>query len=314
MAKTYKAFYDKRESDLYRNLVIGRTPDTELDQPTGLGGARPTAQQQRPEEEQSMFDRWAGPILQRMGLYTDSPEQVANAVVPQTPTLPRANIGGPVEIRRWEDLPPLPSSPRLEQPAMDLTQARFDRTVPQPAREPQPDALDRASMEGSTRGPVPVSQQQGEDFDLVSSIEERLVDLEGFEDTAYKPVESEEYYTIGYGHYGRNVRQGQTITEAEARELLKQDIQERLPQIRRAFPEYDNFSPELQVELAQGWFRGDVSGSPETRRLINEGKFEEAATEFLNNDEYRRAEELGKPGIRPRMEAISAALRAEARR
>ena len=188
------------------------------------------------------------------------------------------------------------------------------RMSTQTATAPEMGRVDPLLAEGSTRGATPVSQQQGEDFDLEASIESRLVELEGFESRAYKPVESEEYYTIGYGHYGQNVRPGQTISESEARELLRQDIQERLPAIRRAFPEYDNFSPELQVELAQGWFRGDVSGSPKTRELINEGRFEEAAVEFLNNDEYRRAEELGKPGIIPRMEAIAAAIRAEAGR
>ena len=28
---------------------------------------------------------------------------------------------------------------------------------------------------------------------------------EGFRDTAYKPIDTEEHYTIGYGNYGQNV-------------------------------------------------------------------------------------------------------------
>lgn len=41
---------------------------------------------------------------------------------------------------------------------------------------------------------------------------------------AYKCVPSEEYYTIGYGHYGADVRADQTITQETAENMLKDDI------------------------------------------------------------------------------------------
>lgn len=41
---------------------------------------------------------------------------------------------------------------------------------------------------------------------------------------AYKCVPSEEYYTIGYGHYGADVRAGQTITQETAESMLRDDI------------------------------------------------------------------------------------------
>jgi GH24 family phage-related lysozyme (muramidase) len=152
MAKTYKAFYDKQAKDLYRDLVIGRQPET-LDSPaTGLGG-RPAQSAPAPQQEElSLFDS----ILQRMGLYSDEPEAVANAVAPDTPNLPRApeqmptlqrtRVGGVVPIRSWEDLPPAPSSRDFNAPVMDLTQTS---TAPDVAR---PDPLTMASMEGSTQG------------------------------------------------------------------------------------------------------------------------------------------------------------------
>ena len=34
---------------------------------------------------------------------------------------------------------------------------------------------------------------------------------------------NERYLTIGYGHYGPDVRSGQTITEEEAKQLLAKD-------------------------------------------------------------------------------------------
>lgn len=41
---------------------------------------------------------------------------------------------------------------------------------------------------------------------------------------AYKATHSEKYYTIGWGHYGADVKQGQTITKEQAIELLKSDM------------------------------------------------------------------------------------------
>ena len=48
--------------------------------------------------------------------------------------------------------------------------------------------------------------------------------FEGFRDTAYKALPSEKYYTIGYGHYGPDVKPGMKITEAQAESLLRQDL------------------------------------------------------------------------------------------
>lgn len=48
--------------------------------------------------------------------------------------------------------------------------------------------------------------------------------FEGCKLTAYKPVPTERYWTIGYGHYGADVKQGQTITQAQAEALLVKDI------------------------------------------------------------------------------------------
>lgn len=48
--------------------------------------------------------------------------------------------------------------------------------------------------------------------------------FEGCKLTAYKPVPTEKYWTIGYGHYGADVKPGQTITQARAEVLLEQDL------------------------------------------------------------------------------------------
>lgn len=49
--------------------------------------------------------------------------------------------------------------------------------------------------------------------------------FEGCRLTAYRPVPTERYWTIGWGHYGADVQPGQTITQARADELLRQDCQ-----------------------------------------------------------------------------------------
>ena len=49
--------------------------------------------------------------------------------------------------------------------------------------------------------------------------------FEGCRLTAYKPVPTEKYWTIGWGHYGPDVREGDRITQAEADAMLAGDCQ-----------------------------------------------------------------------------------------
>ena len=51
-----------------------------------------------------------------------------------------------------------------------------------------------------------------------------IISFEGFCSKATKAVKTEKYYTIGYGHYGKDVDEKQTITKEEALSLLKKDI------------------------------------------------------------------------------------------
>lgn len=51
-----------------------------------------------------------------------------------------------------------------------------------------------------------------------------LMEWEGFCNKAYKCVVTEKYYTIGFGHYGKDVSKGMTITRADAEKLLEKDL------------------------------------------------------------------------------------------
>lgn len=48
---------------------------------------------------------------------------------------------------------------------------------------------------------------------------------EGCRLRAYKPVPTEKYWTIGWGHYGPDVREGDTITQDQADAMLVSDLQ-----------------------------------------------------------------------------------------
>ena len=143
---------------------------------------------------------------------------------------------------------------------------------------------------------------------------ERLKIEEGIDYTAKKKF-GEEYYTIGHGHYGPDVKKGQKISKKEADALLRKDIEKRLPEVKKSITNFDELSGPLQIEIVQSWFRGGIAGSPNTIRLINEGKFDEAAEEFLDHDEYEEAKRLGKKsgkrGIVARMEGLSKELKRE---
>ena len=53
---------------------------------------------------------------------------------------------------------------------------------------------------------------------------ELIISFEGFSKRACKCVDSEKYYTIGYGHYGKDVEPNATITKKDALMLLKKDL------------------------------------------------------------------------------------------
>ncbi|UPO88349.1 glycoside hydrolase family protein [Niallia sp. Man26] len=104
--------------------------------------------------------------------------------------------------------------------------------------------------------------------------------FEGVRLTAYKAVSTEEHWTIGYGHYGADVREGQTITKAQADKFLKADV--------ARFESAVNSN--VKVALNQNQFDALVSftyncGEGALKRstlleLLNQGKYIEAADQF----------------------------------
>ena len=172
------------------------------------------------------------------------------------------------------------------------------------------ETLDTRARQSAMEAEVQETQPQSVDT-FMDRLTERLISEEKFSPTAYRAVKDEKFLTYGYGHYGKDVKPNQKITKEEALDLLEKDIGDRLPAIQSAIPNFGNLSEELRVEIAQSWFRGGMSGSPATIKLINQGKFKAAATEFLDNQEYLTAKQRGRSGVIPRMDAVANALNNE---
>ena len=60
--------------------------------------------------------------------------------------------------------------------------------------------------------------------------------FEGCRLNAYKPVPTEKYWTIGYGHYGPDVAPGMVITQAQAEIMLGIDLQKYEQAVERYTP------------------------------------------------------------------------------
>jgi len=126
-----------------------------------------------------------------------------------------------------------------------------------------------------------------------------------------KKLFKEKNFTIGYGRNRSSIKEGDTITKEKALEYLKEDITIRLDEIQNRIPLFNQFSENLQLALFYEYYRGSVGQSTETIKLINAREYKKAAEEFLRNDEYINAEELGKIGIRDSMEKVSNLLKQE---
>ena len=98
--------------------------------------------------------------------------------------------------------------------------------------------------------------------------------------TAYKADKSEKYYTIGWGHYGADVKKDMKITKEKADKLLKNDI--------KYFEECVN--AYVKVPITQSMYNALVSFTynvgggafkkSSLLKYVNKCKFEKASNEF----------------------------------
>jgi len=98
-----------------------------------------------------------------------------------------------------------------------------------------------------------------------------------------------------------DVKSGKTSLDAkQVKILFSHDVQEHLKKAKRLFNSFDSYPLYLRQALLDSVYRGDTGNN--TRKLINQGKWEEAAVEYLNRRDYRNRVQLGIRGIGKRME------------
>lgn len=91
--------------------------------------------------------------------------------------------------------------------------------------------------------------------------------FEGCKLSAYKAINTEKYWTIGYGHYGSDVKQGQTITQAQADALLRTDCTSAEKAVNRYLDKY-NWSQNQFDALVSFTYN---CGAGNLNRLLNNG-------------------------------------------
>lgn len=124
--------------------------------------------------------------------------------------------------------------------------------------------------------------------------------------------------TIGVGHLVTAKEKAtnafkKRLSEDQVLDLFKKDIKSKLDSAHRLFPKYEEYPTDLKIKLLDGIFRGDVSGSPSTIKLINKGQWQRAANEFLDSKEYKEASKHGH-GTAPRMKKIADAIKSMAKK
>lgn len=83
--------------------------------------------------------------------------------------------------------------------------------------------------------------------------------FEGLRLKAYKALPTEKYYTIGYGHYGSDVKEGQTITEAEAEALLRADLKKYEAKVNK-YSGYNWNDNEFSALVSFAYNVGNIDG------------------------------------------------------
>ena len=88
---------------------------------------------------------------------------------------------------------------------------------------------------------------------------ELIISFEGFCPKAYKCLESEKYYTIGYGHYGKDVKKTDTITKEKAIDLLKKDLLVFESKVNK-YNKYDFNQNEFDALVSFAYNVGNIDG------------------------------------------------------
>ena len=85
-----------------------------------------------------------------------------------------------------------------------------------------------------------------------------IIGFEGFSAKACKCVSTEKCYTIGYGHYGADVKKDDTITREEARKLLESDLLSFEKKVSKYDSKYDFNQNEFDALVSFAYNVGNI--------------------------------------------------------
>lgn len=95
---------------------------------------------------------------------------------------------------------------------------------------------------------------------------ELIKKYEGLRLIAYKAVSGEKYYTIGYGHYGKDITKGMIITKETAESLLHNDIKKAENAVNIYNPLYSFSQCQYDALVSFAFNVGNI------KQLTNNGK------------------------------------------
>ncbi len=169
------------------------------------------------------------------------------------------------------------------------------------------------------KGFVKAAESEGMTSKQANALLDLIKGNEGFRPQAYT-LNGERYPTVGYGHnltpdtsntfaklFGTNVGYQdvssgrQALNQVQADQLLNHDVNTKSNLANAKIPNLPSYPEGVRNHIIDGFYRGDLAGSPKTIGLINKGNWADASKEFLNNNEYKNAARDGKPGVVTRM-------------
>lgn len=96
--------------------------------------------------------------------------------------------------------------------------------------------------------------------------------FEQFRGTAYRATPAEKYLTIGYGHYGSDVKEGQKITEGQALLLLNKDMAAAVKAVDAvAHPSLTQVQFDAVVDLVFNAGAGVIASNTGTGQALRAG-------------------------------------------
>ena len=119
---------------------------------------------------------------------------------------------------------------------------------------------------------------------------------EGLRLNAYKPIPTEKYFTIGYGHYGSDVSPNMVITSSEAEALLKKDLKKFEDKVNK-YDKYDWTQNEFDALVSFAYNIGNIDqltqNGTRSKEQIAEKivQYDKAGGKVLNGLVKRRKEE-----------------------